>query len=1136
VDSPESRVHKIWSDGPDNNSNQSDAGKAALAVAGTNQYYTWNQISQNVPNYSDAQFNTSYSTVIPDGKLASGNNVAGSNLNFAGLDLVSSTWEWPATTVAAGAFTVNWKATAPHDPSYFKIWITKEGYDTSTPLEWGKLDYLGQYSGAQVTKTGLNYSIPITLPARTGRHVLYVAWQRIDPVGEVFFSASDIIFGGGGGSGGGSDPTVSVADATVNENDGTATVTVTLSHFFFYVYSSTVFYTTNDATATQPSDYTTATGSLSFAAGELTKTFTVPLINDSTEESVELFTVALSNIVGVDAGDTSATITINDDDTTLQGGWDWATRDDWGSGYNGWLTIANGSSTAVTNGTLTITVSEGQSVNYFGGTATQVAESPNDPAKDTYTISGINIPANGSIQLDIGFSNATGAVRGPLTVLLNGSLLDKLPPAVSIADVTKAEGDVDGSVDLTVTLSKAHTSDIHFSYITVDGTATAGTDYTAKSGNLVFTAGQVTKTITIDHVGNTVDEIDKTFTVALAGVNGQTTPRFATDGNMATVTLSNDDGPIKMTATGGIIHEGDNGNTNLTFRLFLDRDVKLGETVSVHYATHGHGATPSADFVPTSGTYTFLAGSNTGTIDVPVIGDTVDERHEYFMLHFTQPVGISLSTTEAVGQILDDEFNKDNLGNQRVIAYLDGTSGTLNIPPADRVTHIMYAFANLNTDGTLNIGASVPAQLVTLNNLKTTNPDLKVLLSVGGWTWSSNFSAVAADSAKRTAFANSCVAAVNTHGLDGIDVDWEWPGVSGGPGTSPTPQDGANYTLLLQALRAALDANGSSQNPTKHYEISAFTAASPAGIAALELQPLSQVFDFVNAQGYDLHGAWNSRTGHNAGLYHNSADPQDNRLNIDSVLAQYLAGGFRRDQLLVGAPFYTQDFSNVENTANGLFQTSASIGGQTLYKDLTTKLQTQVRYWDAVAKVPYLYNANTKAFTSYDDPMAMHHKALYSRDKGFGGIFFWRNGGDTNDRQLLNSISDSLSFVDSDNDTLDDEWEMSIFGNLTDANATTDNDNDGASDKLEHDSKTDPKNTNEHLKAEVTGTDATGTTIQFPSKLGVRYKIQTSETLIGGSWADMGSIMEGTDAMMTYKDTIHPQSEIKRFYRVVTVD
>lgn len=751
----------------------------------------------------------------------------------------------------------------------------------------------------------------------------------------------------------------------------------------------------------------------------------------------------MNNLVGALAGDTSAALTIQDNDQSILGGYDFLKRDDWGSGYNGWLIVNNATTAEITGGTLIITVPTGQTLNIWGGPVAT------DNGDGTYTVSNLNIPAKGTIQYDLGFSNATGGTRGPIEVTLNGTILTQLPPSVSIADLAQEEGDSTGTIDFTVTLSRAHSTEIHVSYQTIDGSAAAPTDYTAQSGTLTFPVGETTRTITLAILGDTDNEDDLTLQIALAGVDGQTPPRFANpDDHLATITLINDDGPINFTATGGIVLEGDTGTRQLTFRLFLDRAVKTGETASVDYMTHGHGAQKGSDFSATTGTYTFAAGESSGMIEVPVLGDTIDERHESFNLHFHSPVGVRLISTEAAGQIIDDEFDRAKLGRQRVIAYLDGTSGTLNIPPADRVTHLMYAFANLNPDGTLAIGASVPAHLATLNALKTQNPDLKILLSVGGWTWSTAF----------------------------------------------------------------------------------------PGVAALELNDLASIFDFVNAQGYDLHGPWNSRTGHNAGLHHNSADPLDDRLNIDSVLAQYLAGGFKRSQLLIGAPFYAQVFSNVGDTANGLFQPASPTGSTRLYRDLTTELENTVRHWDYYAKVPYLYNRDTRTWTSYDDPQAMHEKALYSRDQGFGGIYFWRNGGDTSDRQLLTTISDSLATVDHDQDGLDDSWEHAHFGDLTTANATSNQDGDPMSDLHEFLTRTDPKDARDFLRiTTITPDSPTGITISFPTRPGVRYQLQTSTTLQPNSWSDAGTHVEGTGKNLDLTDPNDLPSDmsplLSRFYR-----
>ena len=1126
VSEPISRILNVYNEGPD--SPDSPFAVAAVAHAGGTQYYTWNQVSQNVPNYADSTFDTSYASVIPDGKLASGNNVGPAGLNFSGLDLVSNDWDWPATPMTAGPYVINWLATAPHDPSFFKVWITTHDYDPKTPLSWDKLEHLGNFDQNAYTKEGLNYRIPVTIPARTGRHVLYVAWQRIDPVGEVFFSASDIMFGETTVDPN-DDPVVSVADASVNEGDGQVNLTISLDTPVPDGTSASIDYTTADGTALTPADYSASSGTLNFAAGEHSKTIQVAIVDNATPETSESFFVVLSSPLNLSAGDMSATVTIQDDDISAQGGYDFAARDDWGSGYNGWLLIGNATDSDITNGTVVITVAPGQTATPFGRPFT-------DNGDGTYTLTNISIPAQGEVQIDIGFSNASGGPRGPIQVSLNGGELGPLPPAVSIDDVTQPEGDGPGTVNLNVTLSKAASTAVHVSYQSLDGTATAPDDYTAASGNLEFLPGETTKTLTINFNGNPIDDGDRTFSVALAGVDGEEPPRFASLADQsATVTLINDDAAIGFTATGGSVFEGDSGSRDLVFRLILDRAVKSGETVSVDYMAHGHGADGGSDFSPTAGTYTFAEGSDSGTITVPILGDTIDERHEWFNLHFMSPVGLRLDSAEATGQIIDDEYDRSRLGNQRVVAYLDATSGSLNVPPADRVTHIMYAFADLNADGTLALGASVPTGLATLNALKSQNPDLKVLLSVGGWEWSDHFPGVAADPAKRTTFAQSCLQTVQDHGIDGIDLDWEWPGVPGGPGTTPTPQDGANFTLLVQELRTTLDTAGAAESPSRHYEITAFTAASPAGIAVLELDQLAPLFDFVNAQGYDLHGPWNGRTGHNAGLHPHPDDPLDARLNIHSILDQYLAGGFQRHQLLVGAPFYARTYHDVPNVDHGLYQPSSSTGTTPLYRDLTLQMQSLPRFWDPYAKVPYLYDATNGNWTSLDDPQAMHEKAIFSREGGFGGIYFWRNGGDTADRQLLTTLSDSLATVDHDADGLDDGWETAHFGDLTTTDGSIDSDQDRWLDSDEFLARTVPTDPADHLSLGIASIGETGPDLRFPSKPGVLYRLQTSLSMAEDSWENLGELIEGTGLEIELPAPISGPRDQARFYRLQVV-
>lgn len=175
---PISRSYEVFLENPE--TPQTDAAKAAIAVAGTQPFYDWMEVRRQVPDYN-------YPSVIPDGQLP-GVGLA----KYAGLNLART--DWPATKVTSGPRVCRFYATTAHDPSFFKAYITKDGYNPLLPLTWS--DLVEVPGGETAALNGSNYYMTLNLPARSGRHILFVIWQRVDPVGEVFFSTSDLDFGG----------------------------------------------------------------------------------------------------------------------------------------------------------------------------------------------------------------------------------------------------------------------------------------------------------------------------------------------------------------------------------------------------------------------------------------------------------------------------------------------------------------------------------------------------------------------------------------------------------------------------------------------------------------------------------------------------------------------------------------------------------------------------------------------------------------------------------------------------------------------------------------------------------------------------------------------------------------------------
>ena len=189
---PISRVYRVYQSNPENP--DFERARAAVAIDGTCSYYSWNELSQNIPEAVEAGLppGFDYSPWVGDGELASGGRVDPAEFprTYAGLDQVGS--QWPATPVNAGeTIEVDFLATAPHDPSVWDVWLTTADWDPETALNWAQMEHLGRPS-VRFSKSHYYFDLRIP-PDRSGRHVLWVSWQRDDPVGEVFFSTSDLL-------------------------------------------------------------------------------------------------------------------------------------------------------------------------------------------------------------------------------------------------------------------------------------------------------------------------------------------------------------------------------------------------------------------------------------------------------------------------------------------------------------------------------------------------------------------------------------------------------------------------------------------------------------------------------------------------------------------------------------------------------------------------------------------------------------------------------------------------------------------------------------------------------------------------------------------------------------------------------
>ncbi len=324
----------------------------------------------------------------------------------------------------------------------------------------------------------------------------------------------------------------------------------------------------------------------------------------------------------------------------------------------------------------------------------------------------------------------------------------------------------------------------------------------------------------------------------------------------------------------------------------------------------------------------------------------------------------------------------------------------------NKLTHINYAFANIDKELKVVLGdTEIDSQNIAgLKKLKEKNPNLKLLISVGGWTWSDKFSDAALTHASRTRFANSCVEFIKTYGFDGVDLDWEYP-VSGGLKTNKyRKEDKENFTLLLKTIRERF--NEESKKDGKEYILSIAGGAGAGYIQNVELDKLHKYIDFANIMTYDIHGPWDKHADFVAPLY---TDESSNNMkaSVDSGIKAWIKAGFPKEKLVVGIPFYGYEYHISQRTNNGLYQKHTKAFSIS-YNDINSKYLNKNgyrRYYSSKSMVPWLYNGTS--FISYEDGQSIGEKAKYIKSNKLGGAMIWELGQDLNG-QLLDKLYKGL--------------------------------------------------------------------------------------------------------------------------------
>ncbi|KAI0442716.1 endochitinase [Xylaria telfairii] len=335
--------------------------------------------------------------------------------------------------------------------------------------------------------------------------------------------------------------------------------------------------------------------------------------------------------------------------------------------------------------------------------------------------------------------------------------------------------------------------------------------------------------------------------------------------------------------------------------------------------------------------------------------------------------------------------------------------------PVSQLNQVLYAFANFRSDGTVytsdsyadlekhydgdswnDVGTNAYGCIKQLFKLKKTNRQLKVLLSIGGWTYSPGFAAAASSDATRQTFASSAVQLVKDWGFDGIDIDWEWPA---------NDTDANNMVSLLSAIRKALDSYSAQYASNYHFLLSVALPAGPDNYNKMKLSQMNAAgVDQFNMLSYDYAGSWDTTAGHQANLYSDPSHPTDTPFSTDAALKAYIAAGVPANKIVLGLPLYGRAFENT----NGLGQSFSGVGSGSWENgiwDYKVLPRSGTEIYDSVAGASYSYDSATKELVSYDNVDMVKRKVSYIQSKGLAGSMFWEASGDRTDSGSLISAA-----------------------------------------------------------------------------------------------------------------------------------
>ena len=330
----------------------------------------------------------------------------------------------------------------------------------------------------------------------------------------------------------------------------------------------------------------------------------------------------------------------------------------------------------------------------------------------------------------------------------------------------------------------------------------------------------------------------------------------------------------------------------------------------------------------------------------------------------------------------------------RTVGYYAGPGTLVDSFETDKLTHLIFCFGHLDGNRYHIGSAADSATIKKMVQLKSKHPELKILLSLGGWSGCQTCSDVFNTADGRKEFALSVKEISAYFKTDGIDLDWEYPAIKGFPGHTYRPEDKTNFTALVKELR---------HNNGENFEISFAAGGFTTYIdSSIEWKEVIKYVDFINIMTYDLVHGYSVVSGHHTPLY---STPQQIE-STDHAVQMLLRAGVPADQLVIGAAFYGRFFQIDEGNPVDLYQPchfSHGFSSKFMSDSLSVQNGFNIR-WDSVAKAPYAINVQRRLVATYDDNESIILKTQYAVHHRLGGIMFWQLIDDKFHDGLLNTI------------------------------------------------------------------------------------------------------------------------------------